>query len=79
MMFSQRGSCQNLMFLTKRTVFSVIVDVCQIGFCQKLMLNSIRLDKNKTLVKNFIPKYQFIQGCLLYFWFYNVPEFSKTS
>ena len=51
MMFSQRGSCQNLMFITKRTVFSVIVDLCQIGFCQKLMLYSVRLDENKTLVK----------------------------
>ena len=66
MMFSQRGSCQNFVFSQKELFF--LVDVCQIGFCQKLMLYSIKLDENKILAKTFVPKYQGIQGCLLCFW-----------
>ena len=58
LMFSQRES-----FIC---YVSVIVDVCQIGFCQKLILYSIKYDENKTVAKTFILiKYQDIQGCLL--------------
>ena len=77
MIFLHEDLVKILCFLTKRTVFSLIFDVYQIGFCQKLMIYSIKLDENKMLVKTFISKYQGIQACLLYFWFYNVSEFSK--
>ena len=67
LMFSQRESCQNLTFCHKKNCYvSVIVDVCQIGFCQKLILYSIKYDENKTVAKTFmLIKYQDIQGCLL--------------
>ena len=58
MMFSQRGSCQNLMFSHKKNWFHEIVDVCQIGFSQKLMHYSIKIDENKTLAKTFVPNYE---------------------
>ena len=69
LMFSLRESCQNFVnvnLVKKNCYVSVIVDVFQIGFCQKLILYSIKYDENKTVAKTFILiKYQDIQGCLL--------------